>query len=92
MGLDFVSSGSLWGALVGEVDRLRRLGIREDLMRPDAPPDDVRLAGLDRIAVTEGRTTVRCECDLPDAFRPLHALRTERGWERRRICSKRGDE
>ena len=27
-------------------------------MRPDAPPYDVRLAGLDRIAVTEGRATV----------------------------------
>jgi hypothetical protein len=46
-------------------------------MGADASPDDVRLAGVDFIAVLEGRAAVIGPAHLPDAGMPLHSLDPE---------------
>lgn len=43
-------------------------------MGSDSTPDDVRLVGVDFLAVLEGRTTVIGPGHLPDARVPLDAL------------------
>jgi hypothetical protein len=49
----------------------------EDGVGSDSPPDDVRLAYMDLIAILKGRTAIRCPTHLPDAGVTLHALDSE---------------
>lgn len=50
-------------------------------MGADSTPDDVRLAGVNFLAVLEGRPTVIGPGHLPDAGVPLDALDAEAGME-----------
>jgi hypothetical protein len=43
----------------------------------DPPPDDVRLSGVDLIAIFKGRPAIRRPTHLPDARVTLHALDSE---------------
>jgi hypothetical protein len=61
----------------------KRSGATEDRMGADSPPDDVRLTGVNFLAVLEGRATVIRPGHLPDARVPLDALDTEPGMEAR---------
>ena len=46
-------------------------------MRPDTPPDDVRVARADRVAVLKGRAAVRGPGQLPHTALTLHSLDAE---------------
>jgi hypothetical protein len=46
-------------------------------MRPDTPPDDVRVARADRVAVLKGRAAVRRPGQLPHTALTLHSLDAE---------------
>lgn len=61
-------------------------------MGSDAPPDDVRLAGVDFIAVLEGRAAVIGPGHLPDAGMTLHALYAKPGMEALLVFGEIGDE
>ncbi len=50
------------------------LGLSEDVMCPDPPPDDVRLTRTHLLPVVEGCSAVWRPRHLPHAFAPLHPL------------------
>lgn len=61
-------------------------------MGSDAPPDDVRLAGVNFIPVLEGRAAVVGPGHLPDSWVPLYALYAEAGMKALLALSKISDE
>lgn len=61
-------------------------------MGTDAPPDDVRLVGVDFIAVLEGRAAVIGPGHLPDSRMPLHALYAKARMKALLALSKISDE
>lgn len=61
-------------------------------MSADATPDDVRLVGVDFIAVLEGRAAVVGPGHLPDTGMPLHTLYAKARMKALLVFCKVGDE
>lgn len=57
-----------------------------------APPDDVRLAGVNFVAVLEGRTTVVGPGHLPNTGMALHTLHAKPGVKALLVFGEIGDE
>lgn len=57
-------------------------------MSADTPPDDVRLTGVNLVAVLEGGAAVIGPCHLPDTGMALHTLDTEAGMEALAVAFK----
>jgi hypothetical protein len=68
------------------------LRLAQHRVRADPTPDHVRFPGSDLGAVLERRTSIRRECDLPDAGGPLYAMDAQSRRKHRRILLQSSDE
>ncbi|HET8813636.1 MAG TPA: hypothetical protein VFM51_01605 [Solirubrobacterales bacterium] len=90
---DWVESGTIPLGLGSEIVPLpKQSRATEDRMGSDTPPDNVRLAGLDFLAVLEGRAAIIGPSHLPDSRMPLDPFHAKPGMKTLLIFGEIGDE